>query len=77
MTAPIRIPTDPVDHHEAQRRKAEGVELLEDVLSDLMDGIVIDPNRQSDPRFLGDQSRHRHWCALAEDMKKPCPEDAA
>ncbi len=51
------------------------VELLEDVLSDRMGGMVIDPHRQSDPRFKGDQSRQRHWDALAEDMKKPCPED--
>ncbi len=75
MTAPIRIPPDPVDHYEAQRRKAEGVELLEDVLSDLMGGIVIDPQRQSDPAFKGDQARQRHWDALAADMRNPCPED--
>ncbi len=51
------------------------VELLEDVLSDRLGGMVIDPHRQSDPRFKGDQSRQRHWDALAEDMKKPCLED--
>ncbi len=51
------------------------VEILEDVLSDLMGGVVIDPHRQSDPLFRGDQSRQRHWDALADDMKNPCPED--
>ncbi len=51
------------------------VERLEDVLSDLMGGVVIDPHRQSDPRFKGDQARQRHWDALAEDMRNPCLED--
>ncbi len=59
----------------AAERKAP-VERLEDVLSDLMGGIVIDPHRQSDPHFLGDQSRQRHWDALAEDMRRPCTEDS-
>ncbi len=51
------------------------VELLEDVLSDLMGGIVIDPQRQSDPAFKGDQVRQRHWDAMAADLKHPCAED--
>ena len=51
------------------------IERFEDVLSDLMGGIVIDPHRQSDPRFKGDQARQRHWDALAEDMRNPCLED--
>ncbi len=50
-------------------------ELLEDVLSDRMGGVVIDPHRQSDPRVKGDQSRQRHWDALADDMHNPCLED--
>ncbi len=58
----------------AAERKAP-VEILEDVLSDLMGGVVIDPHRQSDPRFKGDQSRQRYWDALAADMRNPCPED--
>ncbi len=58
----------------AAERKAP-VEILEDVLSDLMGGAAIDPHRQSDPEFKGDQSRQRYWDALTEDMKNPCLED--
>ncbi len=65
MTAPK--PVDPVDWGTIER--------LEDVLSDHLGGALIDPHRQSDPRFQGDQSRQRHWDALAEDMRNPCPED--
>ena len=50
-------------------------EILEDVLSGLMGGTVVDPHRQSNPRFQGDQCRWRHWKANAEDMADPCPED--
>ena len=57
------------------RQTIAAIERLEDVLSDLMGGIVIDPHRQSDPRFKGDQTRQRHLAALAEDMKHPCLED--
>ncbi len=70
MTTPT--PVDPVDHCIAEIAAAE---LLEDVLSDLAGGVIIDPHRQSDPRFKGDQSRQRYWDALAEDMRNPCPED--
>ncbi len=65
MTAPK--PVDPVDWGTIER--------LEDVFSHIMGGVVIDPHRQSDPAFRGDQSRQRHWDALAEDMKHPCSED--
>ena len=51
------------------------IERLEDVLSGLKGGVVIDPQRQSDPRFNGDQIRQRHWYALADDMQHPCLED--
>ncbi len=62
MTAsPIR---ETVAKIAAAERRAP-VKRLEDVLSDLMGGVVIDPHRQ------------RHWDALAADMRNPCPEDAA
>ncbi len=51
------------------------IEILEDALSGLMGGAVIDPHRQSDPKFRGDQCRERHWTARAEDMRRPCLED--
>ncbi len=51
------------------------IEILEDVLSDLMGGAVIDPHRQSDSKFNGALCRERHWSARAEDMRRPCLED--
>ncbi len=51
------------------------IEILEDVLSGLMVGALIDPHRQSNPEFKGAQCRERHWSARTEDMRRPCLED--